>query len=319
MEKGSYSIFTLKFWSSYVIHMRPYLLFVSGIAGLMGCALNPELDVWIFTLSVFPFLLGYGFGQALTDSFQTDTDKISAPYRPLSKGLITTKQVFWVSLVGLFSIAAVLIFLSWMNLIFCILSIVGLGTYSYVKKHWPFGPFHNSWIVMILPIMGFLSMGGELEELIYDQKNWFALLITFFSYCNFVLIGYLKDIEADRETRYITFPVRFGWNATVWMGDLNAIIFLTLGYLFLEDVYTLSGAIYLLTIAVTIIGQVSAHTVRIQSPETSKLAIANTVRSFILIHIALMLQEHPKLWLFSLLFYIFFEITLYIRPEKTQI
>ena len=34
--------------------------------------------------------LAYGFGQALTDWFRRDTDRLSAPYRPLS-GSIQTK------------------------------------------------------------------------------------------------------------------------------------------------------------------------------------------------------------------------------------
>ena len=34
------------------------------------------------------FFVSYGFGQALTDCFQTDTDALSAPYRPLVRGLV---------------------------------------------------------------------------------------------------------------------------------------------------------------------------------------------------------------------------------------
>lgn len=319
MKTTPYSLFSIQFWLAYGVHMRPYLLYVSGIAGLMGCTLVDEVDPMIFALSTIPFFLGYGFGQALTDSFQTDTDKISSPYRPLSREVITTKQVFWVSLVGLCLIAVILVYLSWSNLLLCLLTILGLGTYSFVKKHWPFGPFHNSWIVMILPIMGFLSMKGSYETLYTDHRLWYALLITFFSYCNFVLIGYLKDIEADRATGYITFPVKFGWNATVWMGNLNALIFLTLGFLYINDFNTIGFGILILTVLVTVIGQLSAHLVKEQTPETSKLAIANTVRSFIMIHMAIMLFEHLEYWPFCLVFYLLFEITLYFRPEKTQI
>ena len=38
---------------------------------------------------------------------------------------------------------------------------------------------------------------------------------VFCSYAVFVLLGYLKDVEADRATGYVTLPVRFGRRATV--------------------------------------------------------------------------------------------------------
>ncbi|MBM3297987.1 MAG: penicillin-binding protein 2, partial [Candidatus Aminicenantes bacterium] len=54
-------------------------------------------------LGFLPLFLSYGFGQALTDCFQTDTDSLSAPYRPLVRGTISRGQVLAVSLGGLAS------------------------------------------------------------------------------------------------------------------------------------------------------------------------------------------------------------------------
>ena len=80
-EKSPYPINSSAFWAAYWIHMRPYLLFVSGAAGLAGMAFTWErgpLEDWrILVVAVFFF--SYGLGQALTDCFQTDTDKLSAP------------------------------------------------------------------------------------------------------------------------------------------------------------------------------------------------------------------------------------------------
>ena len=93
--------------------MRPYLLFVSGIAGAAGMAMSKAetTETWKLLVAFFPFFMGYGFGQALTDCFQTDTDKLSAPYRPLSKGILSKKAVLGVSLAGLFFCAAAFYFL----------------------------------------------------------------------------------------------------------------------------------------------------------------------------------------------------------------
>ena len=61
----------LLFWKNYAVHMRPYLLFVSGVAGAAGIAMgkgtNPA-PVHAITGFIL-FFLGYGFGQALTDCF----------------------------------------------------------------------------------------------------------------------------------------------------------------------------------------------------------------------------------------------------------
>ena len=84
-------VFSFSFWKAYIVQMRPYLFFVSGIAGATGIAMakEPGTPLWKMVLAFIPFFLGYGFGQALTDCFQTDTDKLSAPYRPLSKGILS--------------------------------------------------------------------------------------------------------------------------------------------------------------------------------------------------------------------------------------
>ena len=72
----------------------------------------------------------YGFGQALTDCFQVDTDSISAPYRPLVKGTVSVRDIGAESLTCLILISTAIIFLNPYNILWCILSIVGLATYT---------------------------------------------------------------------------------------------------------------------------------------------------------------------------------------------
>ena len=317
----SYKLSDFRFWKNYTVHMRPYLLFVSGIAGLMGTTLtsNSQWDWTTFAISFIPFFLGYGFGQALTDAFQTDTDKISSPYRPLSQGIITPKQVILTSIVGLTLIAAILVYLSFDNIIFSLMSVFGLATYSIVKRYWPFGPFHNSWIVMLLPIMGYLNMGGEVTDLAANTSLWYAFLISFFSYYNFVVIGYLKDIEADRETNYNTFPVVFGWNATLWIGNINILIYLILAAMIVGNLFSIAGLVIIITSIVAIYGQYKGFISKNHNPEEARIPIENTVRAFLLIHSVIMIHMNPGLVYFCGIFYLLFEAVLFYRPERTQI
>ena len=150
---------TLPFWSpgfarAYAVTMRPYLLFVSGAAGLVGLSFIPDPALGRVLLAFVPLFLSYGFGQALTDCFQTDTDSLSAPYRPLVRGIVSRRQILTVSMVGLTAVVLVLGYLNPVILAFGVVAVVGLLTYTYLKRTWWGGPPWNAWIVAILPIMG---------------------------------------------------------------------------------------------------------------------------------------------------------------------
>ena len=314
----SLKIYQFGFWKNYLIQMRPYLFFISGISGLVGMAFSGKLIISdIFSLLLFiSFCLSYGFGQALTDCYQVDTDSISSPYRPLSSGLLSNSSVKKVSVIGLVSITIILIYSNPYNLVFCFLSVLGLISYTYVKKnYWLLGPPHNSWIVALLPIMGYLSL---IEGLNFPMDGYLVLLVTFFSYFNFVLIGYLKDVSADRATGYNTFPVRFGWDMTIWVGDFIYIISITIyTLLVLESLIPLIIGIVAFTIALT--GQVYAHLTKEKNESRSTYPILSSVRHFILIHCGLAIYFEPKLSFLCIVFYLLFEVVSFMRPVKGQI
>ena len=68
-----YKLFSIGFLKGYLITMRPYLLFVSGITGIVGMSLGPDIISIKIILVFLASFLSYGFGQALTDCFQMDT------------------------------------------------------------------------------------------------------------------------------------------------------------------------------------------------------------------------------------------------------
>jgi hypothetical protein len=44
MEKEYANLFSLTFWKAYWVTMRPYLLFISGSAGIAGFVEGPEIN-----------------------------------------------------------------------------------------------------------------------------------------------------------------------------------------------------------------------------------------------------------------------------------
>ena len=316
----SYPVYSPFFWKAYAVQMRPYLLFVSGIAGAAGMAMGigDNTNDWKIVVAFLPFFLGYGFGQALTDCFQTDTDKLSAPYRPLSKGIVSIKAVFGVSILGLLLCAMAFYSLNFTSFLLSGLAVFGLASYSYVKKNITLaGPFYNAWIVTLLPVMGYFAL-SDASSTNSLSLNWHVLVVSLFSYASFVLIGYLKDIEADRATGYKTFPVIYGWKNTVLLGDLFALASISFFWLPMRH----NSYAILVGIAASLViiyGQLKGH-VAVDEKESSALQpILATVRSFVLFHIALVLHYQPTWWPVTIIYYLLFEWFLYRRPSKYQV
>jgi geranylgeranylglycerol-phosphate geranylgeranyltransferase len=312
------------FLRAYVVTMRPYLLFVSGAAGVVGLSFAPAMP-WPRAAAAFVALfLSYGFGQALTDCFQTDTDSLSAPYRPLVRGVITRRQVLTVSFAGLTIVVLVLCVLNPWILVPGAAAVVGLLTYTSLKRTWWGGPPWNSWIVALLPVMGWLCAGGSpaaLWALVTGAPRVFlaAVLAVFFGYANFVVMGYFKDISADRKTGYRTFPVVFGWQAAAVYGDVTAALSAGLAVLVVTRLGAGPWGLAFLTagIALHVLAQVSVH--RASDERAVGAPIAHGVRALVLYCAAISASNHVA-WVPALaVFYVLFELALRVRPQEAQV
>jgi 4-hydroxybenzoate polyprenyltransferase len=325
MAETRYPIFSPGFLRAYAVTMRPYLLFVSGAAGAVGLSFIESPSFSRVVPAFVALFFSYGLGQALTDCFQTDTDSLSAPYRPLVRGVVSRTQVLRVSLVGLTATVIVLAALSPRILVAGALAVVGLLTYTYFKRRWWGGPPWNAWIVALLPVMGRLvdrDIGvADLVRFGSPRSLAFALSViaVFFGYANFVVMGYFKDISADRSTGYNTFPVAFGWAANALYGDVTALIAAGLS---VWVVALLGGGVAgwaVLVAAAALQGhaQVGVHRVRDEAAVGGY--IANGVRALILYCLAMSVTAQPA-WIGPAgVFYILFELALRLRPESGQV
>ncbi|MBM3322518.1 hypothetical protein FJY69_03460 [candidate division WOR-3 bacterium] len=331
-----FPVSSLRFWRAYLVTMRPYLLFVSGAAGAVGLAFIPEPVYWRVVLAFFPLFLSYGLGQALTDCFQTDTDSISSPYRPLVRGDVSRRSVMVVSLIGLGIGAVIVGGLNRFALVLAALTVVGLLSYTFFKRRWWGGPAWNSWIVALLPVIGLHAGLGYSHLFPRTETGWqpplpfaLAVLAVFFGYANFVVMGYFKDISADRQTGYRTFPVVFGWTANAVLSDTLAGLLAGLSgvaiWLVIRPggdsplrVQSLAGlAVYLAGLMVSFLAQVGIH--RTRDEHKSGGPIANVVRAFILFSLALVLALKPGWLVPAAVFYGLFELVLRVRPEQSQV
>lgn len=326
MNSNPTAVWSGTFWKAFWVTMRPYLIFVSGAAGLVGLAFIPDPEPWRLILAFLPLLLSYGLGQALTDCFQIDTDSLSSPYRPLVRGIVSRRQVMTVSLAGLAAGAATLGFVNLDILPLGLLAVAGLLSYTFFKRRWWGGPFWNSWIVALLPLMGRLAgrdvtLAGLIGPAMPEGRAFlFGVLTVFFAYANFVVMGYLKDISADRATGYRTLPVVFGWKTTAFISDVlaAAAIVSAAGSLVLTAQPASAGLIALgVAAALSLSSQVRIHRTRDESRAHGP--IADVVRVFLLESSALVLARKPGWIPLLIVFYLSFEAALRLRPEERQV
>jgi 4-hydroxybenzoate polyprenyltransferase len=321
-----YPVLSFRFLKAYIITMRPYLMFVSGVTGIVGMSFAADINTVKAILILFASFLSYGFGQALTDCFQIDTDSISSPYRPLTQGIVNRNYFLIISCMGLLFCISILTYFNSLNILLGALSGVGLVTYTYFKRKWWAGPFYNAWIVLVLFMMSYLAGLGSTNFNFSNPIFISAVLTVFFGYANFVLTGYFKDIEADRSTSYNTLPVKFGRKTSAIVSD-------TFGFIVSISVFTLvielafdsfpyqtiiKALIFIYTgIGVSVFTQMNLHSVK--SDAEAHKAIAPCVHSYILLLSGIGILNKPDWFISLLIFYLLYIFTLKLRPAKEQI
>lgn len=321
MATVPFGVASIGFWRAYAVTLRPYLFFVSGAAGLVGLALS-DLPPAPFGTAFAAFFFSYGLGQALTDVFQRDTDALSAPYRPLVRGEIAPGAVLAVSLTGLCACALVFWVLDPRTLVLASAAVVGLVTYTPLKRRWWGGPLWNAGIVGLLPPIGLLCGG---PTAVAGPALAAAVASVVFSYAVFVLLGYFKDVEADRATGYQTLPVRFGRPAALLVSAGFLAAALAASAWFVRHAATATAVreqpIALGLWAAGSLMLVAAH-VRLaptRRDDEAHPGIALCVRGFVALHLGEAALVRPGLALFGLLLLALLELALAARPCREQV
>ncbi|MBK6405361.1 MAG: UbiA family prenyltransferase [Holophagales bacterium] len=311
-----------RFWTAFRVTTRPYLMPVSGAAGLVGLAIAPPESLVTGALAFAALFLSYGLGQALTDVFQTDTDARSAPYRPLVRGLVGKRDVFAVSLAGLLGCGAALALANPWNLLLALLAVLGLLAYSPLKRRFWAGPPCNSAVVALLPAMGLLCGEPSPVRAFLSPLLPLAMASAFSSYAVFVLLGYLKDVEADRPTGYVTLPVRFGRRATVLVSLVHAFVAIASSSLLVARGGTADASLALLVLWSTgAAGLIASHALawNVRRDADASPAIACSVVSFVALHLAEAALLRPALEFLVLPVLAFVVTALLARPCREQV
>jgi 4-hydroxybenzoate polyprenyltransferase len=293
-------------------------MFVSGAAGLAGLALaHPPIARVV--PAFFVLFAAYGFGQALTDVFQTDTDALSAPERPLVQGTIDKRTVLIASLGGLAVCAAVIVALAPAAALPAAFSVAMLATYTPLKRRWWGGPPWNSAVVALLPLMGRMAGGAGLADALADGAVLAAMASSFGTYAVFVLLGYLKDVEADRATNYNTVAVRFGRRAAIVGSAAFAAPGLAASAWLVQPRLTVSAGIVLWAVGVVVL--IGAHVLawRSTSDEDAWPGIQASVHGFVALHLGEAAVIEPGWTLAAWMLFAASIVVMLQRPARRQV
>ena len=315
------------FWRCYWVTARPYLGFVSAAAGLVGLALPEGASSSAFAAALAVCFVSYGVGQALTDVFQQDTDALSSPYRPLVRGQIHRRDVLAVSLVGLAACSLVLVWLAPWALPLCTLAVGGLLVYTPCKRRWWAGPPCNAAVVALLPAVGFLCVAPDPDASLHSRPLLSSMVSVFASYAVFVLLGYFKDISADRATGYLTLPIKYGRGASLLVSLVFTLVALVASGQLLggSGIFDRNlGAPSLAALGLWSAGAlalVGAHgqMLGVSRDDQAHRSITWALRGYLLLHCAEAIAYRPALLLPCVAGCLLFEAALAGRPERSQI
>jgi 4-hydroxybenzoate polyprenyltransferase len=306
------------FARGFLVTCRTYLCFVSGVSALAGLAGTRALSIGPFlALSAVGFA-AYGFGQAVTDVTQTDTDALSSPYRPLVRGEVERRDVFVVAIGGLVVCAGILLALDARAALLAAVSAAGLLVYTPLKRRFWAGPIHNAWIVAALPCVMALADGRPMSVVLHDRILQATVAATFFGYITFVLLGYLKDVEADRATGYETLAVRFGRKTTAVVSTVAAVLsIVSAAIVALPAGAPVATALLVFGGARLLVGHARAW--HVEQDREAHRAIVPALRGYVAIELAIAVAQRASFDMAAFVLLAAFELMLARRPCKEQV
>lgn len=293
----------MTFLRNFLSNLRLDFLFISSSCAMAGMAYGNQTSRLLFLLALIPFFFCYGFGKTLTDELSRFSKR---------------KTVIKTNVIGLFLCAVWIALVNPWNILFIILSLLAIGGYVALrKKGYLSSPMYLGFVIVFLPIMGLLGMGGQMGDLIKSQMLW-LYVFTLCSFANLVLMCQLKAIQTDQSLGIKTIPAILGWNGVVLLGDLFVVLSVVAAGMTINYADNLALVVFVAGSVVAIAGQVKAHLTKKRGQSIDQFIIHSTIRSFVLWHLAVFVGERSDFNYFSIAFYILFEASLQLKGATSE-
>ena len=220
---------------------------------------------------------------------------------------------------GLTACAAVIVWLSPAAALPAAIAIALLATYTPLKRHWWGGPPWNAAAVALLPLLGRMAGGTGLAEALADGAVCAAMVSSFGTYAVFVLLGYLKDVEADRATHYNTVAVRFGRRAAVLCSAACATLGLAASAWLVQPRLTDSAGTALWSVGAVILAGAHVLAWRSTSDDDAWPGIQASVHGFVAVHLGEAAGSSPAGHRWRGYFFGASIVAMFRRPVRRQV
>ena len=189
--------------------MRPYLFFITGIAGWLGILFantSPSILRQIVVLGIL--FLSWGINQIVNDLLGVKEDKINAPHRPIASGELKQRHVLLVTLFLFLLGAIITYFLNPYALIIYFTGYIFNIIYEYFKGVPLLGNIWFGILIAVVPFYGALAVSKENLMSVLCNKDliYIALFIALIS-STMTFFTYFKDYFGDKQTNKKTLVV----------------------------------------------------------------------------------------------------------------
>jgi 1,4-dihydroxy-2-naphthoate octaprenyltransferase len=248
------------FWA-----IRPFSLSAAVVPVVVGSALAVQYHAFhwgLFLLILFGSLLVQS-GTNLVDEYadHTSTDeqpqKIQAPYKVISRGLLTPRQVWYGALTSFGAASLIGIYLvlltGWPLVLVCLASVAVAFFYSAGPK--PLGHMALGELLVFI-FMGPVMVLSSFYVLTH-RLNWTVLWVSLPVAClvtAILIVNNLRDIDEDRQSGKITLVTLWGRQPVVWLYDaLLLVAFSSLIILVLSGIGTWVWLLPLLLLPLSVV------------------------------------------------------------------
>ena len=207
------------------------ITFVSVIVAAIICLPGHSMELNVF-LAALSASLVMASGNIINDIYDIDIDRVNKPARPLPSGKIKIKNAYGLYLL-LILVSIVLSFLvSEMALIIVLISIFLLFLYSKYLKQIPLvGNISVAFLTGLVFIFGGVVVENPTAAIV---PAIFAFMINLIR----EIVKDMEDVEGDRKSGIITFPIKFGFQKS------NILILLITIFLVLFTLYPFLANLY---------------------------------------------------------------------------
>jgi geranylgeranylglycerol-phosphate geranylgeranyltransferase len=207
------------------------ITFFVVIVGAIICA-TEVYSINIILMAALSAAVTATAGNVVNDIYDKESDKINHPERPLAKGIISDNEA-WAAYFILTLLAVLMsAFINQVAFAIVVLTSVLLYRYSIRLKRIPLlGNITIAYLTGLAFVYGGVAVNNVIDAFI---PAVFAFMINLIR----ELIKDIQDIEGDKTTGLVTFPIKFGTQVTIILiTSLTITLIATTFYPFVYQIY----------------------------------------------------------------------------------